>query len=155
MKLKSYILLNKKGQSSFSVSEAQCHNCSSKQDGHVWKGHGTPCSPNGASGVPGRALSVASQKSAEEQLLGAVRPVLRPLSSPTVNTYVNICAAMCRYTNMSGRHILLPYNTNIDFTSAYVARFCILYTSTKHDSWHSQSIVWIYHLTTLTTNSPN
>lgn len=91
MMLKSYILLNKKGQSSCSVSEAKCHNCSLKQDGHVWKGCGPPCSPNCASGVPGRALTVMSQKSAEKQLIGAVRPVLRRLSSPAANhIFINV-----------------------------------------------------------------
>lgn len=48
--------------------------------------------------------------------MGAVRPVLKPLSSPTINSYIYARAAMCRYMNTFGRHILLPYSAVINFT---------------------------------------
>lgn len=136
MMLKSYILLIKQGQSSISDLWAKCHNCSSKQDGHVWKGHGTPRSPNCASCVPGRVLTDRSQKSAKEQLMGAVRPMLRLVSSPAVNPHVHVCAAMCRYLNITGRRMLLPYNTNrLRWRIVlHVPRFCLLYTSAKHEA---------------------
>lgn len=62
--------------------------------------------------------------------------------------YSCVCCSVGFYEYAWERLFLLHKDLTSVQCYLYLARFCVLYTRAKHDSWHLQSIIWIYHPTT-------